>query len=46
MKPMQGKLWKFYLKEITDACAKIAVLEICSEKNTRECVEPLKIYVQ
>ena len=34
--PIQEKLSKFYLKVITDARFKIAVLEICSEKNTRE----------
>ena len=37
-KPIQEKLKKFYLQVITDACVKIAVLEICSEKNTRESV--------
>ena len=32
---------------ITDACVKIFVLEICSEKTTREsAVETFKIYVQ
>ena len=28
----------FYLQLITDACVKIAVLEMCSGKNTRESV--------
>ena len=32
-----------YLQVITDACVKTAVLEICSEKKTRESVvEALK----
>ena len=34
-KPIQEKLKKFYLQVITDACVKIAVLEIRSRKNTR-----------
>ena len=38
VKPIQENLEKFYLKVITDTCVKIAVLEICSEKNTRESV--------
>ena len=29
---------KFYAQVITDACVKIAVLDIHSEKNTRESV--------
>ena len=38
VKPIQEKLQKIFLEVITDACVKIAVLEICSEKNTRESV--------
>ena len=34
--PIQEKLSKFCLQVMTDARFKIAVLEICSEKNTRE----------
>ena len=29
---------KFYSQVISDACVKIAVLEICSDKNTSESV--------
>ena len=36
IKLTQEKISKFYLQVITDACVKIAVLEICSEKETRE----------
>ena len=44
VKPIQEKL---YLQRITDTCVKIAVLEICSEKNTRESVVgAFEIYVQ
>ena len=38
VKPIKEKLWKFYLQVFTDGCVKIAVLEICSEKNNRESV--------
>ena len=38
VKPIQETLWKFYLQVITDACVKIAVLDICSENKTRESV--------
>ena len=38
VKSIPEKLQKFYLLVITDACVKIANLEICSEKNTRESV--------
>ena len=38
VKPIQEKLWKFYLHVITDAYVKIAALEIFSEENTREYV--------
>ena len=36
VKLAQEKLSKFYLQVITDTCVKIAVFEICSEKETRE----------
>ena len=38
VKPINPKLYKFYLQILTDASVKIAVLEICCEKNTREPV--------
>ena len=38
LKPIKEKLVKFYLQVITDVCVKTAVLEICSEKKTREPV--------
>ena len=38
VKPIKEKLWKFYLQVFTDGYVKIAVLEICSEKNNRESV--------
>ena len=38
VKLIQENLEKLYLKVITDACVKIAVLEICPEKNTRESI--------
>ena len=38
VKPIQETLWKFYSQVITDACVKIAVLDICSDKNTRESI--------
>ena len=38
LKPIKEKLQKFYLQLITDICVKTAVLEICSEKKTRESV--------
>ena len=38
IKLTQEKISKFYLQVITDACVKIAVLEICSEKKTKESV--------
>ena len=38
VKPIQEKLWKFYLQVITNACVKTAVFEICSGKKTRESV--------
>ena len=36
IKSMQEKLLKFYLQVINYACVKIVVLEIFSEKKTRE----------
>ena len=46
VKPIKEKLWKFYLPVFTDGCVKIAVLEICFEKNNRESVVgTVKIYV-
>ena len=36
--PIQQKTQKFYLQVITDACVKIAILVIYSEKKTRESV--------
>ena len=36
--PIQWKIEKFCLQVIADACVKIAVLEIYSEKKTRESV--------
>ena len=38
VKPMQENIWKFHLQVITHAYPKIAVLEICPEKKTRESV--------
>ena len=38
VKPIKEKLEKFYLQVITNVCVKTAVLEICSEKKTRESV--------
>ena len=38
MKTIQENLEKFYLQVITEVYVKIAVLEICSEKKTRESV--------
>ena len=35
---IQEKLKEFYLQVISDACVKKAALEICFEKNTKECV--------
>ena len=37
VKPIQN-IYKFYLQVTTDSCVKITVLEICSEKKTRESV--------
>ena len=39
VKPIHQKLWKFYLQVLTDASVKIAILEIFSEKCTREVFE-------
>ena len=36
VKSVQEKLQKFYLQVLTDSCVRIAILEICSEKKTRE----------
>ena len=38
VKLIQEKLKKIYLQVITDAFVKIAVLEMCSEKSTRQSV--------
>ena len=38
VKPIQENIWKFYLQVITDACVKIAVVELCFEKKTKESV--------
>ena len=38
VKPMWEKIWKLYLKVITDACVKIEILEIYFEKKTKEFV--------
>ena len=38
VKPIWEKLQKFYLQLITDACVKIAVLEICFEKKATDSV--------
>ena len=47
VKPIQEKLQKLYVQIITDACLKIAVIEICSEKNNRESVVGIfEIYLQ
>ena len=45
VKPIQENIWKFYLQVITDACVKIAVVELCFEKKTKESViETFKKY--
>ena len=38
VKPIQEKIWKFFLLVITDACVKIAVVELCFEQMTKESV--------
>ena len=38
VKPIQDKLLKLYLQVVSDGCVKTTVLEICSEKKSRESV--------
>ena len=38
VKPIQEKLERFYFHVIPDDCVKIAALEICCEKNSKESV--------
>ena len=38
VKPIREKLLKLYLQIINDAFVKIAILETCSDENTRESV--------
>ena len=38
VKPIQENIQKFYLQVITDTCVKIAVVELCFEKKTKESV--------
>ena len=38
VKTIREKLWKKYFQVITNACVKVAVLEICFEKKTKEFV--------
>ena len=45
VKLIQENIYKFYLQVITDACVKLAVVELCFEKKTKESV-PLKNALQ
>ena len=38
LKLIQENILKFYLQVVTDACVKIAVVELCFEKKTKEFV--------
>ena len=38
VKLIQENIQKFYLQVITNACVKIAVVELCFEKKTKESV--------
>ena len=38
VKLVQENIWKFYSQVVTDACVKIAVVELYFEKKTKESV--------
>ena len=36
VKLIQENIWKFCLQVVADACVKMAVVELCFEKKTKE----------